>query len=112
MVERRAIALHAERDEDRLRDLARPDGGQARRRGALPRAAKNSTRRCRSRATLSKSKYFAGDEFSLADIGYMPYVDYVFAGKQGDIFDKTRAPRLVEAREQLPELAEGHRQSN
>jgi glutathione S-transferase len=37
---------------------------------------------------LSKTKYFAGDEFTLADIGFMPYVEYIYAGKQGDVFDK------------------------
>lgn len=33
---------------------------------------------------LAKNAYFAGESFSLADIGYMPYVEYLFAGGTGD----------------------------
>jgi glutathione S-transferase len=31
---------------------------------------------------LAKHPYLAGQDFSLADIGYLPYIDYLFAGKQ------------------------------
>lgn len=36
-------------------------------------------------AHLAKSPYFAGAQFSLADVAYMPYVEYLFAGEQGDL---------------------------
>lgn len=34
---------------------------------------------------LGKQPYFAGSEFSIADIGYMPYVEYLFAAGAGDL---------------------------
>jgi glutathione S-transferase len=34
---------------------------------------------------LGKNPYFAGSEFSIADIGYMPYVEYLFAAGAGDL---------------------------
>ena len=37
---------------------------------------------------LSKTPYIAGNDFTLADIGFMPYIEYLFAAKQGDLFDK------------------------
>lgn len=37
--------------------------------------------------------FLAGDAFSLADICYMPYVEYLFAGKQGDLI--TSRPGLA-----------------
>ena len=35
--------------------------------------------------TLSKQDFFAGKAFSLADISWMPYVQYLFASEQGDL---------------------------
>ncbi len=37
---------------------------------------------------LEKTEYIAGNHFSLADIGFMPYIEYLFAAGQGDLFDK------------------------
>jgi len=37
---------------------------------------------------LEKTEYLAGGTFTVADISFMPYVDYLHAGKQGDLFDK------------------------
>lgn len=34
---------------------------------------------------LGKTKYVAGDELTLADIGYLPYIEYIFAGGDGDL---------------------------
>jgi len=34
---------------------------------------------------LAKSPFFAGEQFSLADISFMPYVDYLFAAESGDL---------------------------
>lgn len=34
---------------------------------------------------LGKNPYFAGSEFSIADISYMPYVEYLFAAGAGDL---------------------------
>lgn len=34
---------------------------------------------------LAGKDYFVGAQFTLADICYMPYVEYLFAGKQGDL---------------------------
>ena len=36
---------------------------------------------------LAKTKYIAGETFSLADIGYMPYIEYVVFGGNGDLFE-------------------------
>jgi len=38
-------------------------------------------------AQLGKTPYIAGDSFTLADIGYMPYLEYVFAGQEGDVVE-------------------------
>lgn len=35
--------------------------------------------------TLVKQDYFGGKTFSLADISWMPYVQYLFASEQGDL---------------------------
>jgi glutathione S-transferase len=35
--------------------------------------------------TLAKQDYFGGKLFSLADIGWMPYVQYLFAAESGDL---------------------------
>jgi glutathione S-transferase len=35
--------------------------------------------------TLAKQEYFAGKSFSLADISWMPYVQYLFASEAGDL---------------------------
>lgn len=37
---------------------------------------------------LGKKQYIAGDSFSLADICYLPYIEYIYACKNGDVFDK------------------------
>jgi len=34
---------------------------------------------------LAKNSYFAGTSFSLADISWMPYVEYLFAAEAGDL---------------------------
>jgi glutathione S-transferase len=34
---------------------------------------------------LAGKDFFLGEQFTLADICYMPYVEYLFAGKQGDL---------------------------
>jgi len=36
---------------------------------------------------LAKTKFVAGDSFTLADIGFMPYIEYVYAAKHGDVID-------------------------
>ncbi len=36
---------------------------------------------------LGKTPFIAGSEFTLADIGYMPYIEYVVAGGNGDLFE-------------------------
>lgn len=35
--------------------------------------------------TLAKQEYFGGSTFSLTDIGWMPYVQYLFAAESGDL---------------------------
>lgn len=37
---------------------------------------------------LGKTEYIAGNGFTMADIGFMPYIEYLFAAGQGDILDK------------------------
>ncbi len=39
---------------------------------------------------LGKRNYLAGAEFSLADICYMPYVEYLFAAEAGDLITSRR----------------------
>jgi glutathione S-transferase len=39
-------------------------------------------------AHLAKHPYFAGEQFSLADIGFMPYVDYVLMTPAKDLVNK------------------------
>jgi glutathione S-transferase len=39
-------------------------------------------------AALSKHPYFAGDSFSLAEITWMPYVEYLFSAEMGDLINK------------------------
>ena len=34
---------------------------------------------------LALEPYLAGPEFSLADLGYLPYIDYLFVSKEGDL---------------------------
>ena len=34
---------------------------------------------------LATSTYMAGTDFTLADIGYMPYVEYLFASGEGEL---------------------------
>lgn len=34
---------------------------------------------------LAGNQYFAGESFSLADVGFMPYVEYLFVGESGDL---------------------------
>jgi len=36
---------------------------------------------------LTATPYLAGSQFSIADICFMPYIEYLFAGKQGDMID-------------------------
>lgn len=36
---------------------------------------------------LQKNPFIAGSEFTLADICYMPYIEYLYACKNGDIID-------------------------
>jgi glutathione S-transferase len=38
--------------------------------------------------TLSKQEFLAGKTFSLADISWMPYVQYLFAAEQGELITK------------------------
>ena len=35
--------------------------------------------------------YIAGDHFTIADIGFMPYIEYLYAAKQGDLIDGSPA---------------------
>lgn len=37
---------------------------------------------------LAKTTFIAGDTFTLADIAFMPYVEYLYAAKAGDLIDK------------------------
>lgn len=39
---------------------------------------------------LARSRYIAGDQFTLADIGFMPYVEYLFAGKAGELIESRK----------------------
>lgn len=39
-------------------------------------------------AQLAKTKYISGDTFTLADIGYMPDIEYLFAAKCGDLIER------------------------
>ena len=39
---------------------------------------------------LEGREYFAGDSFSLADIGFMPYVEYLFVAGEGDLTSEHR----------------------
>ena len=34
---------------------------------------------------LDGHAYLAGDQFSLCDIGFMPYIEYLFAGQEGEL---------------------------
>jgi glutathione S-transferase len=38
---------------------------------------------------LAGHEYIAGDEFTLADICFMPYVDYLFVAGEGDLITGT-----------------------
>jgi glutathione S-transferase len=40
---------------------------------------------------LASSTYLAGEEFTLADIGYLPYIEYLFASGHGDVIDANPA---------------------
>lgn len=40
---------------------------------------------------LKSSTYLAGDQFTLADIGFMPYVEYLFASGHGDLITSSPA---------------------
>jgi glutathione S-transferase len=40
---------------------------------------------------LEKTPFIAGTEFSLADVCFMPYVEYLYACKQGDLFESRPA---------------------
>lgn len=42
-------------------------------------------------ANLSKQDYLAGSSFTLADISWMPYVQYLFAAESGDLITKLPA---------------------
>jgi glutathione S-transferase len=35
---------------------------------------------------LASSPYFVGDQFTLADIGFLPYIEYLFAAGEGEHF--------------------------
>ena len=37
---------------------------------------------------LAKHQFIAGDSFTIADISFMPYVEYLYAAKQNDLFEK------------------------
>ena len=43
--------------------------------------------------TLAKQEFFGGSMFSLADIGWMPYVGYLFAAESGDMITRRHAIR-------------------
>jgi glutathione S-transferase len=43
--------------------------------------------------TLAKQDFFGNKIFSLADIGFMPYVAYLFAGEQGDLITSRPATK-------------------
>lgn len=36
---------------------------------------------------LTKTPYLTGSEFTLADICFMPYIEYIYMGKQGDVIE-------------------------
>lgn len=38
---------------------------------------------------LAKHPYIAGESFSIADIGFMPYIEYLFAAKHGDLIESS-----------------------
>jgi glutathione S-transferase len=40
---------------------------------------------------LAESPYLAGDAFTLADISWMPYIEYLFAAESGDLVTSRRA---------------------
>jgi glutathione S-transferase len=39
---------------------------------------------------LGKTRYLTGTQFTLADICYMPYIEYLFAGKAGDLIESRK----------------------
>lgn len=39
---------------------------------------------------LTGKTFLVGDQFSLADITYMPYIEYLFAAKSGDLIQERR----------------------
>jgi glutathione S-transferase len=43
--------------------------------------------------TLAKQEHFAGKSFSLADVSWMPYVQYLFAAESGDLITSRHGVR-------------------
>jgi glutathione S-transferase len=43
--------------------------------------------------TLAKQEFFGGSMFTLADIGWMPYVGYLFAAESGDLITSRHGVR-------------------
>lgn len=57
---------------------------------------------------LASRPYLAGTTFSLADIHWMPYLEYLFRIGEGDHVTRRRKPeRLVEARQRTPHVGQG-----
>jgi glutathione S-transferase len=56
---------------------------------AVVSAGRESVKRCVEimERQLGKTQYIAGDSFSIADIGFLPYIAYLVAAKQGDLFE-------------------------
>lgn len=40
---------------------------------------------------LRKTPFIAGDQLTIADLMYMPCIDYLYAGQQGDVIDRSEA---------------------
>jgi glutathione S-transferase len=43
---------------------------------------------------LGKTPYIAGSSFTLADIGFLPYIEYLFAAGHGDLI--TSRPHVAD----------------
>jgi glutathione S-transferase len=56
---------------------------------AVVNAGREGVKRCVEvmERQLGKTQYVAGDSFSIADIGFLPYITYLMAAKQGDLFE-------------------------
>jgi glutathione S-transferase len=40
---------------------------------------------------LEKTPFISGSKFTLADVSFMPYIDYLYAAEQGDLFESRPA---------------------